>query len=166
MVSITKRLFWTALIGVLSVLAIGCAARGTSGARVGESYPADPFRLELTVSPQEVEVGQSVTFEYALTNVTNRAVSACADAWDGYQMWGTRSEQGRTTVSLDRPREDHIFRVPPGAALVWKSVVSVRDIGSGEATVRGIFQSSCSSFWSGSVSSSPVKVVVKPRPDE
>lgn len=129
---------------IVSLWTVGCATR--ANALTDAPYPVDPFELELTVVPAEVAAGESVTLRYVLKNITEHAVSACADAWNTYHVLGTKGEQGMETTQLDRPLDDRILRVPPNASLVWTTDVAIKDIGVGQATVRGTLRSSAVPF--------------------
>lgn len=150
---------WRLSLLAFGVVSIQCASRDPALMRP-ETYPSKVFTLQLRVSPIETAVGEPLTLEYVLTNTIERAVSACADSWDNYHVWGTRSEEGQATINHDGVRPERVFRIPPRTSLVWRVVIKTPDVGTGQATIRGMLHSTCS-LWSGSVVSEPVAVMIR-----
>lgn len=146
---------------VFGLLSVQCASSGSAWKHPGETYPGNALALRLKVSPVETAVGAALVLEYVLTNTTGQPVSACADSWNDYHVWGTRGEDGQATVSHDTVPPERIFRIPPRASLLWRVDVRTPDVGVGPATIRGMLRSSCS-LWSGSVVSEPVTVTIRP----
>src|SRR5436309_24363 len=155
------------LICVAAALSMRCASGRSHGCvqlLQGESYPKDPFRLQVRVAPSEIVVGQPLTIEYTLTNTSDQAVAACADGWSDFYVRGTHGDHGHSSASLDALRPEMVFRVPPHASIVWRADVRFNEVGLGPATLRGTLQSSCS-LWSGSVVSDAVQLTIRPPGD-
>ena len=157
------RVIRAVLLLLVVGMSTGCASRASRSslwAPPGETYPDDPFRLEVKISRSEVAVGESLTMHYILTNTTAHAVAACADGWGDFHVLGTRRDKGQASISLDAVRPNMVFRVPPHASMVWQAEIVIPDVGTGPASIRGTLRSSCS-LWSGTVVSEPVRVTIR-----
>jgi hypothetical protein len=155
LMSVTSRF----LIVGLSIFAASCAPK-VLWAPLGETHPDDALTLQVKVTPGEASSGDSIALEYLLTNVTDRAVSGCADDWGGYHIWAKNSEQGEQAVRNDRVEPSRVFRIPPHATLSWKTNIVLKNLAAGDATIRGIFRSTCS-LWQGTAISQPVQLVIR-----
>ena len=121
--------------------------------------PEAPFTLSIALDRTKASVGETISCKYTLTNITNHAICACANAWDEYYMFGPNGQRSATTVVCDGILGDDIFKIPPGASLTWQRDIEVLDVGPGPSNVQGIFKSKCW-LWNGSVSSDSVRIEI------
>jgi hypothetical protein len=159
----TQNLLPTIVLVCASSFQCAGAARGVLCALPGETYPSDPFELDVTVSPSETAVGEPFTIKYTLRNISDQAVPACATGWNDFYILGTRRGEGQGTASLDDVDPQTTFRIPSLFSMTWEAEIRTPDVGVGEARVRGVLRSSCS-LWSGSVMSAPVPLVIRAHP--
>jgi hypothetical protein len=155
------RLTWYQVVVLLASLGvIGCGTRREPSLALSrEDYPANVFTLALSVTSSRVIEGEPFEVEYLLTNTSSRSVTACADGWDSFHVWGTQSNIGSRRPSVDGIRPESILRVPPRATLSWRSEIRIRDVGLGPASIRGVFDSRCG--WVGSTVSDPVLIEIQ-----
>lgn len=151
------------LLGALSLQCASQSLHGPLWAPAMETYPSQPFRLEIHVSAPEAEVGSILTVEYTLTNTTNQAIAACAANWSDYHLIGAKRDMGQASVNVDFPHPDMVFRIPPHASMVWHANIAVPDVGAGPSRLSGMLRSSCS-LWTGLVVSEPVPITITSSP--
>ncbi len=143
-------------IPLLAALSTQCVSGPSIQNRPGR-IPATALSLEIRLMPVEVSVGDRLTIELVLTNVSGKSGL----------LHGVRKTDGSITFWEPRGRKG------PGSGarrqcvpyfawsqLRWRFVISVPDIGPGPATVRGAFSSDCE-LWPGTFAASPVTMTVR-----